>query len=655
MDGEEQAPTPAGPAETQAETDARVRAAFEAYERGRTVPGEDGKPRKPKPLDEITPLWEAMWIAADFSWAGLADAGWDRGDRANLAQKLKRWRAPADFPGGGALQGEGEAAWKPASLQDYWRFAVWRAGGGADRAAYDPARIDEAMAAAGLLVPVDGRLFFALHVPGMRLSVALDTGGEDVDLRSNAGAQASEGQGGEGAALARLLAACLASATNYAGVEASDGRVQLAGARARGLDAAWRAYQTGDDQRLHLSAFLSDLTGLDATGLAFGDGATFSGATLGDGASFFRATLGDGATFSEATLGDRASFSRATLGDGASFFRATLGDRASFSRATLKGRAFWSRAVFQGVSDYSNVTWSPETHYGGAFDSARFEDVANFKTENFSAFAAFDDATFKQRLLLQPPSDSLRPEDMFARALKAAGDRIDADITSITEWKKARNETDEAFAVRKAAAPRAIRDRVWRELSGGYRVAKQAMEEQGDVDREQTYYRFEVKARMRRPGINPGERIASWFYRVFSDYGASIGRPFLGLATFLLVFAALYLVLAVTLTGKTVQPPWQAASPYVRLAPPANETWQALEFSLNNAFRPLSALSTDEPREGDTVQTGTADPTVADALLFNRNGLVRFIVKLMAIIQSLLSFVLAFLFGLAVRRKFQIS
>jgi len=41
--------------------------------------------------------------------------------------------------------------------------------------------------------------------------------------------------------------------------------------------------------------------------------------------------------------------------------------------------------------------------------------------------------------------------------------------------------------------------------------------------------------------------------------------------------------------------------------------------------------------------------------LFHRAGWVRFTVKAMAILQSLLSFVLAFLFALAVRRKFQIS
>ena len=49
-----------------------LNAAFEAYEFGRIVPGEDGKPRRPKPHAEIQELWEAMWTAADFTWEGLA-------------------------------------------------------------------------------------------------------------------------------------------------------------------------------------------------------------------------------------------------------------------------------------------------------------------------------------------------------------------------------------------------------------------------------------------------------------------------------------------------------------------------------------------------------------------------------------------------------
>ena len=807
MDGSETAGAPPR-GETQAEADARIKAAFDAYTDGRTVPGEAGRPDKPKPIEEITPLWEAMWATADFSWAGLANAGWDRADEANSAQHLKRWRAPIAFPGGGAVVGEGETAYKQATLQDYWRFIFWSAAGGEASGPWDPAAIDDAMATRGLLqTRPDGRIFHALHCSDVQLSVALDTDASRTDLQSDAASISAKGTGGAEAALARLLIFALKAASAYTSDEAPDGRVQLAGARAGGIDAAWRAFaEGGPDRRLHISASLSDLTDLNASRLTFGDGAnffqatlgeganfsgaslgdgatffratfgegaTFSGATLGedadfsgatlgedadfsaatlgeganffqatlgegatfsratlgegvnffratlgdranffratlgdgatffqatlgdranffgatlgDGANFFRATLGKGADFSSATLGDRANFSAATLGDGAdfshtrlgdgadfsharlgegaNFFRATLGDRASFlgatlgdganfSHATLKGQASWRRAVFRGVSGFLDVTWNAGTHYGGAFDSARFEDVANFKTVNFSAFAALYDATFKQRLLLQPPSDGQRPDDMFKLARKAAKDQAK------TARDKIKLEDQEGWWLLKiwrfVKKRRGAKRNVWSELSGGYRTAKKAMEDAGDFDREQTFYRFEIKARLKRPGINMGERLAAVFYGVFSDYGASVARPFVWLFSLMVGFAGVYLGMAAHFTERPIASPFNTEAPYHRLGESAEPIWEALELSMNNAFRPLSALSTDEPRE-DRSTGSCSDCSISDALLFHEAGWVRFTVKALAILQSLLSFVLAFLVALSVRRKFQIN
>ena len=735
MDGSETAGAPPR-GETQAEADARIKAAFDAYVKGRTVPGEAGRPDKPKPIEEITPLWEAMWAAADFSWAGLANAGWDRADdveddeddtedaevtgKANAAQTLKRWRAPIAFPGGGAVVGEGETAYKQATLQDYWRFIFWLAAGGEASGPWDPAAIDDTMATCGLLqTRPDGRIFHALHCSDMQLSLALETDASRTDLQSDAASISAKGTGGAEAALARLLTFALEAASADTGNEAPDGRVQLAGARASGIDAAWRAFaKGGPDHRLHISALLSDLTHLNASSLTFGDGADFSHATLGAGADFFHATLGDGANFSEATLGDRANFSfarlgeganfsgaglgegasfsgarlgeganfrwarlgesarflgatlgdranffQATLGKGANFFRATMGEGANFSAATfgeganfsgvtLMGRAHWTRAVFRGVSDFSDVTWHAGTHYGGAFDSARFEDVANFKTVNFSAFAALYDATFKQRLLLQPPSDGQRPDDMFNLASKAAKEQAKTARDNI------KFEDQEGWWLlrlwRFVKKRRGAKRRVWSELSGGYRTAKKAMEDARDFEREQTFYRFEIKARLNRPGIDMGERLAAVFYEVFSNYGASVARPFAWLLALLFGFAGVYLGMAAFFTERPTASPFKTEAPYHRLGESAEPIWEALELSMNNAFRPLSALSTDEPSE-DRSTGSCNDCSVSDALLFHEAGWVRFTVKALAILQSLLSFVLAFLVALSVRRKFQIN
>lgn len=724
-------------AQSQEARDVAVRAAFGAFRDDRTMPGEEGKPARPKPYAEIVPLWEAMWQTFDFSWGGLADAGWERGTGANDAQKLKRWRAPADFPGGGAVQGEGATVWKQANLQDYWRWSI-----GITEEAW-PGRLlsDEELRAQGLLREVDGRLFHLIHCA-------------DADIYQAFGRNST---------LARLVRARLEAASGWNGDDATDGRVQLKGARDSGVDPAWLDFtDAGEDRKLHLDASLAALEGICAEKMTFGEQVSFIGATFGERARFTGATFGERAGFHHATFGERAGFggatfgkaagfvgatfgelagfhhanfghgvrfSHATFGEGAEFDGATFGkgawftgarfgerawfvgarfgegarfgdarfgegawftgaqfgegarfggaqfgERASFVRAQFGERASfggaqfgeisWARAVFAGTSDFSDVNWRADHHYGGAFSGARFEDVADFRTENFSAFAALHDATFKQRLLLLPPSDGKRPEDMFAAARAAAKAAVAAEQKGLE-----RKESESAGAFRRRREQ--VRSRIWSELAGGYRTAKIAMEAAGDFEREQTFYRFEVKARMRktheswilrRPGLSGWERFASFFYRVFSDYGASIGRPFAGLILFVVSFAGLYYAIA-----------WnQFEEVTPRFAAPVEISWsgsalpelrnwtglsvdaiQALEFSLNNAFRPLSALATQEPVEGAAIPV--PEKRLGEKLLFEAGTGWGLIVRIFAIIQSLLSFVLAFLFGLAVRRKFQIS
>ena len=372
------------------------------------------------------------------------------------------------------------------------------------------------------------------------------------------------------------------------------------------------------------------------------------------GANFYGATLGGRANFSGVTLGDRANFYKATLGERAFFVGATLGDGARFSDATLEGMAVWQRASFLGTADFSGVNWNAKTHYGGAFDSARFEDLANFKTGRFHAFAALSDAAFKQRLLLQPASGGDTTESIFKQARTACEAAIATDLSPPA---RRTNESDEDYAKRRGnwTAPDEddVRERRWGELSAGYRTAKAAMEAQGDFEREQAFYRFEVKARVKKPSIGWFERRAAGFYALWSNYGESIWRPFAGLSVFTLVFASAYFALAVGLKETPAPVQFPSASSALIWTGDADDAFQSLEFSLNNAFRPLSALATQEPIEGAGMVT--QDKRLFERLLFENGAGWGVLVRLMVIIQSLLSFVLAFLFALAVRRKFQIS
>jgi len=389
--------------------------------------------------EEIDRLWLALWDAADFSWDGLADAGWDLGYRASEAQKLKRWRAPADLPGDGAVHGEGETAWKEATLQDYWRGSIGIKAGGPRLLS------DEDLVAAGLLTKVDGTLWHVLHRPevtaditALRGSAALDGEAVDTDLQTEAADKPAETGAPDGGALAAALLARLEAATSYAGKEAPDNRVHIRGPRAQGLDAVWRAFGGADDPEarkpLHLSAPLARFDRLDASALTFGDRAgfgearfghhaRFDAATFGDGAGFYEAQFGDRARFNkaqfgdragfgEATFGDDAGFNGATFGDDAGFGGATFGDNAGFNKATFGDRAGFSGATFGDRAGFSGATFGDRAGFSGAafgnsarlfeaefgnnatFSQARFGDEALFVGATFGASAGFFEATF---------------------------------------------------------------------------------------------------------------------------------------------------------------------------------------------------------------------------------------------------------------------
>ena len=159
-----------------------------------------------------------------------------------------------------------------------------------------------------------------------------------------------------------------------------------------------------------------------------------------------------------------------------------------------------------------------------------------------------------------------------------------------------------------------------------------------DKSREQMFYRFEVLARRERRerrGMPWGEKFFSRLYGHASDYGASMARPLGWLIVLIGLFGVgfFFWAYALGLVG--------AGDRRIDVITAA---WQAFDLSWANVFKPLFALSADAQVEG----------SLGDRLL-GATPWVAFAVRAAATIQSLLAIVLAFLFALAVRRRFQIN
>lgn len=168
-------------------------------------------------------------------------------------------------------------------------------------------------------------------------------------------------------------------------------------------------------------------------------------------------------------------------------------------------------------------------------------------------------------------------------------------------------------------------------LESGCTTLKRAMETVSDKNRAQRYFKFELLARQRRPSTPWLVKQFTKLYGWTADYGGSISRPLITLAVLWFVFAVIYGVNAhiakVDLTAtKTVI--------------------GALDFSATQIFRPLFIWSKTGMGDADSWLSQYHAGLSAGGLLF---------IKALETAQSFLSLTLLFLFGLATKRKFQIS
>ncbi|MEO9969091.1 MAG: pentapeptide repeat-containing protein [Hyphomonadaceae bacterium] len=612
----------------------------------------------PKPTqtdkDKLYADWEAEWEAKDFSWEGL---------------KKHSWRAPVDFPGAGDVKGDGEMAYRKSNLQEYWRWSL----GVPDVDDQNCLLSDKEMMSAGLLVDVDGALWHILHRKG-----------------THAAAHPALAP----AILARLHTASSHYKVNDLLYRGPDGRVQFTGARASNINRLWWQYgsaknASADGALLHIKADFAEMPHARCRGLHFGyasfgsagftgnasfgsatftgeadfDSATFTSeasfrsATFTGDADFGSATFTGDADFDSATFTGEAYFASATFTGEASFFSATFTGEAYFDSAGFTGNAYFASAGFTGEASFRSATftgeadfdsatftgeadfdsakfeqassfvdakwgWSPDAqkwlpvHYGRAFYNARFSENANFETDRFNAFAAFDGADFEKKLYLIDAATRDAHKQRFAEA----SDAVEAQIIEDAE----NNEHKETAAMQH-----------WTELSSGYQTVKAVMERNGDVERAQRYHRYEIEARLRRPTARTSEKIAAWLYKSASDYGASITRPLIALLVVWSFAALIYVGLSIGADKASFGPLDLSASFSATLLDAFSLATKSALLNLDSfGGSPVTMLQTSERLFGNGGWAGAA--------------------RFLGVVQTFLSLILAFLFGLAVRRKFQI-
>jgi uncharacterized protein YjbI with pentapeptide repeats len=476
------------------------------------------------------------------------------------------------------------------------------------------------------------------------------------------------------------------------------------GAAAYVLDRAWIAGRVGGAGTSGL--FAGDATfagGLELSGAELGPvnlpraliagAADFTRATFTDASVFTGARFAGRADFSEAAFNRHAQFEQAQFGGAVDFFGVHFLNRALFDEArflddlgfykaafvrrlSINGACFYGKVNLEGITDGDPIAQSPQAirlfaSAGGAparlegtldaaggptersfrslpkiharralffetanvanrdllspssFRGAQFFERAYFFGSDIHASVNFHGAEFRKALSFSPRRLPKYPEDLLR--LRFLGDR-GADFTA---WKK-------AFC-RERIARRAddfTADAYFDSLETSFRTLKQMMEDRRDRVREGEFFNYELRARRRRSDVPWWERIASFIYWAISDYGNSIFRP-------LLVMLALYVGLSLTYFALGEHASLPAGAP---VSP--SHLFSAFGFSWNNVFSPFSVL--------DPQRFSGGDPWARDLVLSPDTGFA-FRIKVIATVQSLLTLTLAFLAGLAGRRRFQIN
>lgn len=341
--------------------------------------------------------WFTAWGAADFSWDGLAQVDWS----AALDRRagFKRWKAPVEFPGDGDVVGEGQHAFRQATLQDYWRWSFGFEEILSEEDRDTPVRLtDQQLIDAGLLVEFDGKLWHILHREALRFSNPLSDDSEGLGLLARA-------------LIKRLQTAgpnLGGSATGSEDIGGVDNRVQLCGARLKNIDMVLqrvgRVPEGFSPPALYVRCPLSEFDRFDGSGLRFGDTSDFEQSKFDKKCRFNKTIFGDRVRFDQSYFGDSTAFYSAQFGSAASFERCKFGDKINFTSAVFGEAVTFQHANFASFVTFGDGVFGDAANFRSCtmplakFQSAKLGNGANFFKTQFGDKVEFVDASLPYAL-----------------------------------------------------------------------------------------------------------------------------------------------------------------------------------------------------------------------------------------------------------------
>ena len=279
--------------------------------------------------------------------------------------------------------------------------------------------------------------------------------------------------------------------------------------------------------------------------------ALFYGLTFPGDADFSNAVFTGTAYFATVAFAGRVIFNNATFTH-ASFWSTAFARDANFKHAVFAGNASFSNVAFTGTANFENVTLEGTTYFDCTtfsgnvfFNKAKFGARTDFRLATLKQAVQFDDAVFEG----EADFNGVRSERAFSMAgttFKMVPDFIQAHFEEAPRL--------DNMQVARPLGLDLLSERQARDICARWRALKRLATQANDTDRELEFNAREIRAELSmshwlipvrlldgKKWLEAVRSCFGWLYGFFSDYGRSLFRPFLAWAIGIALFAAFYL------------------------------------------------------------------------------------------------------------------
>lgn len=403
---------------------------------------------------------------------------------------------------------------------------------------------------------------------------------------------------------------------------------------------------------------------------ADGEALTLSDASIGESLTVFNVQYNE--LFADRmVVSGRSTFDKSRFLTGFWCRESIFSAAAAFSRCAFPGKLIVSSSVFErgasfrtgsgsdiasesmhsqvGEADFHGTTFGAgEQEICADFDSRTFLEAANFELATFVGVPMFFGCKFHENTTFRGANFRMLPADP-AYAVSVRNLEWGSAIRSILRAYQTPLNIEFSIiysAARTLRLPlkerRTEQNRRLSNYERAYNALRQRFESVGNAKEERRFHTYELRARRQRIDVNAPllEGLISRVYDAVSEYGQSISRPLIYLLLAWVLFAALYFGMAGVgefdgLLESAVFSARQIVKPF--------SAWSR-DFTLPAAYYPESSVA--------VMSSWTAS-------LLSEEGVPSLakttIVRILASVQSLISLLLMFLTGLAVRRTFGLS